>query len=58
MKGDVLEQRILNALQGGILTWDDLKVAANCNDERLGFSLGELLNLRKIWTANKNDVRV
>jgi hypothetical protein len=58
MSSDALQQRILNALQNGILTWNDLKGAANCNDEKLGLTLGALLNLRKIWTVDKNDVRV
>ncbi len=52
------QQRVLDALQDGILTWDALKAVTKINDERLGFALGELLNLRKIWTAQKNDTRV
>ncbi len=51
-------ERLLDALQDGILTWDALKAVTKINDERLGFALGELLNLRKIWTAQKNDTRV
>ncbi|HYJ46399.1 MAG TPA: hypothetical protein VEV81_07270 [Pyrinomonadaceae bacterium] len=52
------QERILGALQGGLRTWNDLKELTKINDERLGFTLGELLDLRKIWTAQKNDVRV
>ncbi len=58
MNGDVLQQRLLNALQNGMLTWDELKGIANCNEERLGIALGELLTLRKIWTVYENDIRV
>jgi hypothetical protein len=49
---------ILNALQGGLSTWDELKRVTKLNEERLGFTLGELLSLRKIWTAQKNDLRI
>ena len=52
------QERILAVLQGGLCTWDELKGSTKINDERLGVTLGELLGLRKIWTAQKNDVRV
>lgn len=52
------QQSILNVLEGGASTWDALKGLTRINDERLGFTLGELLDLRKIWTTHKNDVRV
>jgi hypothetical protein len=52
------QERILAVLQGGLCTWDELKNSTKINDERLGVTLGELLGLRKIWTAQKNDVRV
>ena len=52
------QQRVLDALQDGWRTWDDLRELAGLNDERLGFTLGELLDLRKIWTAHKNGRRV
>lgn len=52
------QQRVLDALQDGILTWDALKGVTKVTDERLGFTLGELLDLRKIWTAQRNDTRV
>jgi len=58
MGGSFLQQRILNALQGDMLTWDELKGIANCNEESLGFALGELFDLRKIWTVYENDIRV
>ncbi len=52
------QQRLLDALRGGILTWDALKAVTKINDESLGFTLGELLDLRKIWTAERNGLRV
>jgi len=52
------QQRVLDALQDGVLTWDALKYVIQVNDESLGFVLGELLNQRKIWTAQRNDTIV
>ncbi len=57
-RADSALQRILNTLGGGILAWDELKRATQLTDERLGFVLGELLDGRKIWTAQKGEVRV
>ena len=51
------QHRILNVLESGVRTWDALKGLAKLNEERLGFTIGELLDLRKIWTTQKNDVR-
>ena len=51
-------QRVLDALQGGARSWDDLKGVAKLNDERLGFTLGELLGQRLIWTAQREDRRM
>ncbi len=51
-------KRVLDALQDSILTWDDLRAVTKIGDERLGFTLGELLDLRKIWTAQRNETRV
>ncbi len=52
------QHRVLDALEGGTLTWDDLKGVAKVNDEALGFALGVLLDLRKIWTGERTGVRV
>jgi hypothetical protein len=49
---------VLDALQDGILTWDDLKDVTKVSDDKLGSTLGELLDLRKIWTAQRNELRV
>jgi hypothetical protein len=51
-------QKVLDALQGGIQTWDRLRALTKLNDERLGFALGELLDLRKIWTGHHGSVRI
>ncbi len=51
-------ERVLDALQDSILTWDELRAVTKINDERLGFTLGELLDLRKIWTVERNELRV
>lgn len=52
------QQRILSVLAEGVRTWDALKGLTKINDEGLGFTIGELLGLRKIWTAQKCDVRI
>lgn len=58
MKMPSQQQRVLDALQQGVRTWDQLKELAKLNDERLGFAIGELLDLRKIWTVVRNGVRL
>jgi hypothetical protein len=49
-------------LKDDVRTWETLKKLGKVNDEGLGFTLGELLGLRKIWTEiwtiEENDVRV
>jgi hypothetical protein len=52
------QQRVLNALRHDILTWDALKGVTKAKDDALGFTLGELLDLRKIWTAERNGLRI
>ena len=51
-------QKVLEQLQGGARTWNELRALMKINDDKLGFLISELLNQRKIWTAQKNDVRV
>ncbi|MBA3766086.1 MAG: hypothetical protein H0W99_03685 [Acidobacteria bacterium] len=58
MDSSTPQQSILSVLAGGVSTWDVLKGLTRLNDERLGFTIGELLGLRKIWTTQKNGVRV
>ncbi len=52
------QQRVLDALQDGILTWDDLRGVTKVNDESLGSTLNELFDLRKIWTAERDGIRI
>ena len=52
------QQRILHVLEGGHRTWEALKGLANINDQVLGFTIGELLDQRKIWTTHDEGVRV
>jgi hypothetical protein len=52
------QRKVLEALLGEARTWDELRATTKLNDERLGFTIGELLNLRKIWTAIRGEVRV
>ena len=52
------QQRLLDALQGGARTWDELRAVLKINDDNLGFTISELLDLRKIWTEERDGVRV
>jgi hypothetical protein len=52
------QQQVIDQLQVGVRTWDQLRALMNINNDNLGFLIGALLNQRKIWTAQKNDVRV
>ena len=51
-------ERVLKAIEGGARTWEALQKETRLNDERLGFALVELFELRKIWTGQKNGERV
>jgi hypothetical protein len=52
------QQKVLDQLQEGGCTWDQLRALTKINDDNLGFTIMELLNLRKIWTIRRSDVRV
>lgn len=52
------QQKVLAALENGVRTWDELRALTKINDERLGFTIGDLLDLRKIWTVQRGEVRV
>jgi hypothetical protein len=52
------QQKILDALQGGARTWDELRAQTKATEEGLGFAIGELLDMRKIWTGERGGVRV
>lgn len=62
MNSPTVQQRILSLLKDDVRTWETLKKLGSVNDEGLGFTLGELLGLRKIWTEiwtiKENDIRV
>ena len=62
MNSPTVQQRILSLLKDDVRTWETLKNLGSVNDEDLGFTLGELLGLRKIWTEiwtiEENDIRV
>src|ERR1700759_5447663 len=51
-------EKILDALHAGFRTWADIKELTRIKDDCLGLTLCELLSLRKIWTAQRNGVRV
>jgi hypothetical protein len=52
------QQKVLAQLQSGLCTWEQLRSRTKINEEQLGYTLGELLNLRKIWTGERGEVRV
>lgn len=51
------QQKVLDALGGGVRTWEQLRALTKISDDQLGFVLGELLDLRKIWTEERSGVR-
>ncbi len=52
------QQKVLDQLQAGTRTWDDLRGLTKINDDNLGLTVLELVNQRKIWVTHKDDVRV
>jgi hypothetical protein len=52
------QQKILEHLEVRARTWSDLRSLTKINDDALGLIIGELLSLRKIWTIERNEVRV
>ena len=54
----IRRQKVLAQLEGGVRTWDELRALTKVNDDNLGFALGELLDLRKIWTGRRGAERV
>lgn len=52
------QELVLKALREGVRTWGELKDLTRLNDERLGSTLSELFDLRKIWTLDKGDSRI
>jgi hypothetical protein len=52
------QKMVLSALQYSGRTWDELRALTKISDERLGFTIGELLDMRKIWTGQKDGTRI
>ena len=52
------QQQVLDQLQDRARTWDELRRLLKINNEGLGFTIGALLSLLRIWTGQKNDIRV
>ena len=52
------QKKVLDVLEGGVRTWEELRALIKISDDHLGLRLGELLNMRKIWTGQRNNVRV
>ncbi|MDQ3746246.1 MAG: hypothetical protein M3444_17880 [Acidobacteriota bacterium] len=51
-------QKVLAQLDGGARTWGELRALTRVSDDNLGIAIGELLDLRKIWTGQSGDERV
>ena len=52
------QQKVMDQLQAVTRTWDDLRGLTKISDDNLGLTVLELLNQRKIWVADRDDVRV
>ena len=52
------QEKILAVLQGVVLTGDELRDVTKMSEEGLGFAIGELLDPRRIWTGQRDEVRV
>lgn len=51
-------ERVLSAVADAAQTWDELRALTRLKDEPLGFALSELFDARKIWTEERDGVRV
>ena len=49
---------ILKALHDRVRSWGELKELTKLSDDRLGTTLAELFDLRKIWTLDQGDTRI
>jgi hypothetical protein len=52
------QELVLKALQGGVRSWGELRELTKLGDERLGTTLAQLFDLRKIWTLDQGDIRI
>jgi hypothetical protein len=50
--------RVLEVLQDGAHTWDEIQASTAFNNDYLGQVLGELFGQRRVRTGQQNDVRV
>ncbi len=50
--------RVLDALQHGERTWQEIQSLTDFNNDYLGILLGELLGRRMVKTGHRGDVRV
>lgn len=50
--------RVLDALQDGERTWQEIQALTDFNNDYLGILLGELLGSRLVKTGHRGDVRV
>jgi hypothetical protein len=55
---ELRRQKVLEVLREGVRTWDEIRALTKINEEHLGYVIGELLDLRQIWTLVKGDTRV
>jgi hypothetical protein len=51
------QQKVLDQLRDGARTWHQIRAPTKINDDNLGITILELMNQRKIWTAQENGVR-
>jgi hypothetical protein len=52
------QELVLKALQGGVRSWGELREITRLSDDRLGTTLAQLFDLRKIWTRDTGETRV
>jgi hypothetical protein len=52
------QEKVIGALRDGARTWDELRALTKISEEGLGFALSDLLDLRKIWTGHRGEVRI
>jgi hypothetical protein len=55
---DAAQLRVLNVLEGGEHTWQEIQALTDFNDDYLGILLGELMGRRMVKTGYRGDVRV
>jgi hypothetical protein len=55
---DAAQLRVLEALQAGERTWQEIQALTDFNNDYLGILLGELLGRRMVKTGHRGEVRV